>query len=55
MKNSKKQIRKQLNQKLMASASVHLGGLKKQKEKKIIRYLESKVSDIADYYARLLK
>ncbi|GAB2825791.1 hypothetical protein [Ferruginibacter profundus] len=54
MKNKKKQIRKELSNKLIAAAMVHLDGLKKQKQKKIIRYLESKMGSVTNYYITLL-
>ena len=55
MKNIKKQIRKELSNKLVSAAMIHLDGLKKQKQKKIVRYLESKMGSVANYYMCLLK
>ena len=54
MKNIKKQLRKELSNKLIEAAMVQLAGLKKQKQKKIIRYLESKMDNVANYYINLL-
>lgn len=54
MKNIKKQIRKELSQKLVTVAMAQLGGLKKQNQKKFFQYLDNKMGNIADYYTSLL-
>jgi hypothetical protein len=54
MKNIKKQIKRELNDKLVSGVIMNLGGLKKQKQKKLIRYLESKMGSVTNYYISLL-
>ncbi|MGC4100938.1 hypothetical protein [Ferruginibacter sp.] len=50
----KKAIKKELKQKLTADAMIHLGNLKKSRQKKLDKYLGRSMNSIADYYLNLL-